>query len=282
MELSKICKTLKETRIQKKLQLQEVSKHTKLPPNILKKIEDYDNLDSLGPFYLRNFLKIYAQFLGHDNLLKEINGLFRKEKPKEPIFKFPVEKNNQAKDTPPAPTESIAQEQKVKPEPKSPEKKIKKEDAQIPLKKDPPNIKFSVKIISVIMGVVIILLLLKLPRKEKIQKEPPNKPATVEKKTETKESAPKPSVKKEIVKPIVSILTKGNVFIEVKADGKLIFQNIIIENIKESWIAKEKLEIKISNPSLVALEIGGKSIPTSNTKRPATYTITPEGFQVDK
>ncbi|MCD6540167.1 MAG: DUF4115 domain-containing protein [Candidatus Omnitrophica bacterium] len=83
-----------------------------------------------------------------------------------------------------------------------------------------------------------------------------------------------------MAKPLVSLLTKGKIFIEVKTDGKLVFSGILLAGNKESWQAKEKIEIKISNPSLVVLELSGELIPTSNLKKPTSYVVDSSGFRI--
>jgi len=285
MELAEICKKLKRSRLDKNISLQDASRQTKIPPNVLGKIEGAENLDSLGKFYLKGFLKIYSQFLEQDDLIKEIDALLPKDKEKRSIFKFPVEKkqppSRDIRSAREAQKKQIKREEKEKEHTPPPAReKLKSENAVISLRNNFPVVKLGVKIFFVIILLIAVLLLLKLPPKKTIEKE--TAPPPIKKQIQTEKPAPAIPSKKEVIKPLVSILTKGNVFVEVKADGKLIFQNIIIEGIKESWVAKEILEIKLSNPSLVSLEIGTKSIPTSNTKRPVTYVITPEGFQVRK
>ena len=56
---------LKETRVAKNLSLEEVSKHTRIHPNILKSIEQ-DDYKNLGGVYAKGFLKLYAEYLGLD------------------------------------------------------------------------------------------------------------------------------------------------------------------------------------------------------------------------
>ena len=143
--------------------------------------------------------------------------------------------------------------------------------------------KFSIRLVvkialAIIILVFMLLIFLYKPAKKIDKRNISSLPAKETESQKPSEEAPK----KESIKPLVSILTKGNVFIEVTVDEKLIFQNIIIEGTKESWVAKKKLKIKISNPSLVSLEIGNQIIPTSNQKKPASYIITSEGFEVLK
>jgi len=118
------------------------------------------------------------------------------------------------------------------------------------------------------MGILFSLFFLLKPKKQSL-------PVTKE-----PASIPKVISKKNLAKPLVSLLTKGKIFIEVKTDGKLVFSGILLAGNKESWQAKEKIEIKISNPSLVVLELSGELIPTSNLKKPTSYVVDSSGFRI--
>ncbi|MBN2121030.1 MAG: DUF4115 domain-containing protein [Candidatus Omnitrophica bacterium] len=280
MELVEICNKLGQVRKEKNISLQEISKKTRLHPSILRNIEEAKDLDEIGKFYLKGFLKIYAQFLKEGSLLKEIDQVFAIEKPKKNIFGFRQEKTPGKEES--EIKEAKKEEVKTKPQVKPKTPKLKLQPPKLPskdtLKKIKPNI--NKKTLAVIASVAVLLILLQIIPKKDAKKSAPDLKAPVE--TKTTKTKPVAPTKSENEKPLVSILTKKDVFVEVSVDGKLIFQNVIIGGTKESWIAQRKLEIKISNPSLVSLEIGNQIIPTSNTKRPALYIITPEGFRVEK
>ena len=274
MELPDICIRLKEARLKKKISLQDVSKQTKLHPSMLRNIEEVNGLEDVGKFYLKGFLKIYAQFLGQESLIKDIEETFTQEKQKKAKFGFrkepPQEKAAAPKETkaPKEPARAPVQKAPPAPEPTLP-------PPPEAVKKRPNR-----KVIYVILAVIGLITLARIAGRHKTEspeaplKETPA-PALIPKVTQTR-------TPRETAGPLASVLTKGDVLVEVRADGKLIFQNIIIKGTKESWMADEKLEVKISNPSLVSLEIDNRIIPTSNTKRPALYVVTSEGFRVEK
>ncbi|MFC1514637.1 RodZ domain-containing protein [Candidatus Omnitrophota bacterium] len=301
MELSTICNALKKARLEKDISLQEVSKQTKLHPSMLRNIEETKGLDDIGKFYLKGFLKIYAQFLGQSDLLKDIDTVFTEEKQKKPKFGF---RNQQAQPTalPAGRQAAVPQSTEVKQpavpqstEPRRAEQlKEPEEQNTSPVKVvDPSTLAQRIKpnrtLLYVVIAVVVLLAVVRLTGRttKPTKAEPASETAPAaeiqpSKKPSFATPSPTDNTAGSLAKPLASILTKGDVLVEVRADGKLIFQNIIIKGSKESWMAQEKLELKISNPSLVSLEIDNRIIPTSNTKRPASYVVTSEGFRVEK
>jgi transcriptional regulator with XRE-family HTH domain len=274
MELTDICTQLKEKRLKKKISLQDVSKQTKLHPSMLRSIEEVKDLEDVGKFYLKGFLKIYAQFLGEGGLMKDIDEVFTQEKQKKSKFAFRKE---------PPQTKTAAPKEAAAP----------KETAKVAVAETPPAPEATTpplsqaakkwsnrKVLYVILAAVSLIALARIAGRNKTES-----PEIPLKDTQAPGLVPKVArtlTPQDTARPLVSVLTKGDVLVEVRTDGKLIFQNIIIKGSKESWMADEKLEVKISNPSLVSLEIDNQIIPTSNTKRPALYVITSEGFRVEK
>ena len=247
MELLDIVRTLKKLRQNKQLSLEEVSTNTKLTPSVLRKIETEDNLTDIGEFYLKGFLKMYAEYLKEDDLVKEIEKVF-------------------------STGQSVKELSKKKTAVKKPSKKT------LPIveiiKSALSNL--NPKIILIIAIIGLSLLFINMIKKGISRKQ--TTPVAETKPVDSPIAAD--TFKNTKIKPITTILTRENVFVEVRIDGKLIFQNIIIKGSNETWVAKEKLEIKINNPSQVTLEIGNQRIPTANTKGPTTYLITPQGFKV--
>ncbi len=100
-------------------------------------------------------------------------------------------------------------------------------------------------------------------------------------------------VEKRIVKPepipnsqelSVSLTVKRDCFLRVKVDGKLLFEGILSKGAIETWQAKDKMELKISDGSAVYVEVNGKSIPelTSRRRPIKALTITHSGISVEK
>ena len=82
----------------------------------------------------------------------------------------------------------------------------------------------------------------------------------------------------------VSLTVKRDCFLRVKVDGKLLFEGILSKGSIETWQAKGKMELKISDGSAVYIEVNGKSLPelTSRRKPIKALTITHTGISVDK
>ncbi len=262
MELKEICLLLKEARERKGIPLKKAALYTKIPPSVIRKIEAGEKLESIGTFYLKGFLKIYASFLKKDELAEEINQ----------IFSTGHKKASQKKAAPRIDKPKIRTDIKLLPEFK--------------LSPDLKNIFSRVKInrrkTVIVLCAAAVLLLFFIPKKKHIRNKTPL-PTEQDRQEEKKIVQPKKEANQETNQEIiVSVLTKEKVFIQVKADNSLIFQNILIPGRKESWQALKSLDIKINSPKSVILEINGKIIPTSRQRKPATYRITPEGFKVGK
>lgn len=86
---------LKETRESKGLPLTTVHEVTKIPMDVLKAIEEGYSVRTLSPFYLKGFIKMYAEHLGVDVskvLESPISLLQKATKVAKPEFKKVVEK----------------------------------------------------------------------------------------------------------------------------------------------------------------------------------------------
>ncbi len=255
MELENICKALKRERLDKHLSIKDTSLQTKLPPSVIRKIENCEDLENLGRIYLKGFLKIYAEFLNRKDLIESVETLSFDTSPQKP-------------------------------------KKTRKQPPPIkeflPLAKIPKlpriQIRLNKKKLRILI-VIVVIIIMGLFIKNRLEKSPAIKTDTTSPVPAAESQKPKPepsTSKKQYSKPIVSILTRGKVFIRVKADGKLVFGNLLTKGAKESWKAREKLQIEISNPSLISLQIGSELIPTSNQRSSTTYTITGEGFSIQR
>jgi len=259
MELKELCLLLKEAREKKGIPLKKAALYTKIPPSVIRKIEAGEKLESIGTFYLKGFLKIYASFLKRNDLIGEISRIFSSSSSPHP----PKKKITTHLDAPQKQTD-------INPHP------------DFKLYPDFKNVfsKFNLgkKEIVTALCLAFILALFLVTKKQHSEKKAPL-PVTPFKQEEREDIRPKKEENQEI---ITSILTKEKVFIQVKADNSLIFQNILIPGKQESWKALKSLEIKINSPKSVILEINGKIIPTSHQRKPATYKITPKGFKVEK
>lgn len=225
---------LKKIRLEKGLTLEEVHKQTKIHLNILRAIEE-ESLVNFSPVYIKGFVKIYCNFLG-------IN-------PSECIPEY-----SQAQ----APLRSLPQEQ---------QKKI-----SLPIIGMPS--KTTVLIVAVLAIVVIGLFNFgksravapKQAKRKEIAKLQKSKAPSAVLKSQPKEQAVSSVIR-------LGIRAKEDCWIQLKADGKVIFQNILRKGRFENWQAKEKIEFSLGNAGVVELEVNGKIIPALGRRGQAVKNI---------
>ena len=236
---------LKEARANKHISLEEASKHTRIHVNILKAIES-DDVAALGTVYVKSFLRLYAEYLGVDK--EDVLSRFRQV-------------TGQAQ---------VSNVRRVA-EPS-------RNTANLFLK----NYKF------IIAGVILFIVIASIvrfvkshpakPRQAKIsvQKAVSKPPQTVVKNVEVKKApAPVPAKKPVSVESTVSaaagksaektqkkivlvIKAKDKCWLQVKVDGKVVFQNVLAKGSSESWQAYEKIELWLGNAGAVQFELNGK------------------------
>ena len=247
---------LKSLRLQKGLSLEEVHKKTKIHLNILKAIEE-DSLINFSPVYIKGFLKIYCKFLGVD--------------PRDciPDYKEPKSKIIYVSDLQEKPASSF---------------KI-------------PSLRFfSLKAMHIKpkVMVTVILILIFIIGLFNLGKFISSKSSRSSRRTELPlVASSRPDNRAPISKlqnlPVVKIITldihaKENCFIQVKADGRVIFQNILKNGRSESWQAKDKIELSLGNAGVVELEVNGKRISGLGRRGQAirNILITKEGLNIKR
>lgn len=239
---------LKKVRLEKGRSLEDVHRDTKIHFNVLRALEE-DSLVNYNPVYIRGFLKIYCHYLGvnPDEFIIEA----KKSKP---------------------PVEAISE--------------VKKQ--LLPDNKPPVFIpaagaflKFIRGKIKIIIGIVIIFFLLtgvfkigkfmilkigqwsKRPKTEAAAKT--SKEHTIAVKTEDKVNVSS-GIK-------LTIRAKDNCWMQVKSDGKNIFQGILRKGRVEGWKAKERIELSVGNAGVLELEVNGKIISSLGRKGQAVKNI---------
>lgn len=284
-ELVEISKKLRLRRTEKKLSLEQIFESTHISIIILRKIESCD-FQSVSDVYLRAYLRQYAKFLEYNELLPLIDEVLP---PKVNTISAPNKKN-------------IFQRDKLA--------KLSKSihiSPSVDNNSHKPNF-LSVKNLFILVCIVLAPLLLirgcknissiiktsiekrnaakakteiqvkEVSHASKSEKRLPSKKLTKQDSSAIKQKLRQSEQKK----PSVRIITKDNVFVRVKADDALIFKSMVLKGSQEFWQANDKLEVMISKPSLVLLEIFDKRIPTKNFKKPVTYFIDRKGFTTKK
>jgi cytoskeletal protein RodZ len=250
---------LKKIRLEKGITLEEVHKKTKIHLDIIKAIED-DSLINLSPVYTKGFLKIYCKFLGID--------------PKDcmPDYKEP---------------QGIVSSLSVTSE--RPTSLLKKVSLKlISIRSVPLKIK---KILILVLLIILVIGLYNLGRiissKRKFASKKAKTPIIA---TTVTEQSKQPTAKSQKTATAISavirlsILAKDNCWVQLKADGRVIFQNILRKGRTETWEAKDKIELALGNAGGVDLEINGKFIPSLGRKGQVLKNIfiTKEGLRIGR
>jgi cytoskeleton protein RodZ len=258
---------LKKIRLDKGLSLEEAAKKTKVSLNILKAIED-DGFINLEPVYIKGFIKIYCHYLGV------------------------------------APSDFIAE---IK-EPQVTMKLSDEEEKATPfLHPLPVRRSFPWRALLLAAGVIAALFLaagtfrgIAKALKHQAEMKPrvtAVKAAKQQKKAlapALKEKTPKPAAQNQTI-PIGStkdeqagirlgIHAKDDCWVQVKVDGKIIFQSVLFRGRMESWTARDKIDLWLGSAGGVELEVNGSRIPSLGRKGQVlkNIVISKDGLKVGK
>jgi len=293
---------LKDARLLKNMSLEDVSKSTKIHPNILKSIEADDVL-ALGAVYAKSFIRIYADFLGLDkeDLVRRFEGL-----------------KNGAQAVGPKEVR-----QKSMPQPPVPDLETRKYFFDV-FKKIPWGRIVIVVIVALVLwnfGKFLHKKRVESALKKKIEIQAPEKKGIQSKKEITQKSSKKKSslvvektkkdsskisaskasktaepknviettakqavLIKNAEKLILVIRTKEKTWLQVKVDGKIVFQGVLAKGVADSWQAEEKMELWLGNAGVVQLELNGRLLekigrPGQTLKR---VLVTRSGLSIEK
>jgi len=287
---------LKETRIAKNISLEEVSKHTRIHPNILKSIEQ-DDYKNLGEIYTKGFLKLYAEYLGLDKA--EIIRRFQ-------TFSSANEATSGRRVRVPGDEQHI----------KTPSFFSNVSKVFDTLKKI--NFKF-------IGGLILVLVFIwgigwlarhyksthRVLKKVEVSKTSFNKKGSFGARTillkgsldrgvtlkavePKREPLPKPlagavAVKENVPtqtpeKIVLVIRAKAKCWLVVRVDGKVVFQSMLRKGNAETWQANDKIELAVGNAGNIELELNGKLLqkigrPGQSLKH---VVVTRSGLSVQK
>jgi len=286
---------LKSTREAKGLTIEIVHEATKIPMDALRAIEEGYSVRILSPFYYRGFIKIYAEFLGLD--VKEMYQQYGLDQPVKAAsvsvtnsIPSKAKPTRQVVVTPPQPNVILEQIQ---------------EGLSAVLK--PKNLKLLAKILGFIFLIFVLLkmggcIASHLHKKTNTPKRISTK-AWSEKKVEAPRESentqediksvpvPPPPVKHEVVqaqssnnKVEVAVRATRNTWIQVKSDGKVVFQMTLTKGSMESWDANDRIELSGRNIDQLDMEVNGKHIGTlgDSGRRVRRVLITQEGLTVKK
>ena len=228
---------LKSAREAKGIALEEVVRFTKIQRKILEAIETDQLEEVLDPVYAKIFLKKYAAFLGLDGeaLVGEYIALHG-----------------------PIPERSLSPQTEL----------TKTSPAGLPLQ----QVLFptGIGIVALIGAVFLAYLSADLYDTLKDRKSSGSSRgaarAAVSKASGAKPSAaPKtPEAPKLVIprsQPLkLEVRTKAEVWMQVKSDGVVVFQNVLPKAAREIWTAKDELELWTGNSSALELQLNGKPL----------------------
>ena len=256
---------LKKVRLEKGLTLEEVHKKTKIHSDILKAIEE-DSLINLDPVYIKGFLKIYCKFLG----LGPGDFIVGYKDPQSTVKYVP---DTQQKSTPFLKTAAIK---------------------LFSLKAIPVKIKTIFILILVFIFLSISLFNLgkiifskrsspKADRLSTSAREKKEVEITNSNKTQVVTVVPKST--SEVNNTLkLGIRARGDCWIQLKIDGRVVFQSILRKGRTETWQAKDKIELSLGNAGGVDLEVNSKLISSLGRKGQVirNILITKEGITVGR
>lgn len=235
---------LRKKREELNLSIDKVNRDTLIHPKIILALESDRASDFLSPVYIKNFIAKYAKFL----------GLNDKELVEEYI--------NSHKD---APDTFFGK--------------------QIPMTKEMQR-----RAISYVVAVVVILIFLGLTVGLflVISKGFFNKRRQVAKVVSLKETPAKPSIKQKPSEPAkvakikgpfrLTIISKEDSWVEIRCDGKIIFQGILPKGNMKKIDAKEKVELVLGSAKAVRLDLDGTPIVFNKDGMVRNMIITKAGI----
>lgn len=298
---------LKDTRVAKGLTLEIVHEATKIPMDALRAIEEGYSVKMLTPFYYKGFVKIYAEFLGLS--VDEVFGCYHLDKniTKTPPAIAPVEPKPVRRPITKAQPKTSVVEKPVKQGPNPTIEAIKKIFT-------PDNLLLLGRVIVVLVlcwgvfkiGGCAINAIKKWPKSA-----PKSQSAKKDEKKESKKSSPavKDNDQSTNESKSASAKTTGGQsqertinaaserdgvelavrasrdgWVQVKADGQIVFQMTMKKGTMESWKAEDQIELTGKNINELEMEVNGKHVGAlgSSERKAKRVIITKEGLTVKK
>ena len=287
---------LKETRVAKNLSLEEVSKHTRIHPNILKSIEQ-DDYKNLGGVYAKGFLKLYAEYLGldKDDIIRRFQSFsLASEAPSGRRVRIPGDEQHIKT---PSFFSSVSKVFDIF-------KKI--------------NFKFigGLVVVLVISWGIVWLARHHKPthraiKKEEVSKASFNRKGSVGARTILLKGVPKEGITLKTAEPkgeplskplagvvavkeniptqtpekiILVIRAKDKCWLVVRVDGKVEFQGMLDKKNTGTWQANDKIELAVGNAGNIELELNGKLLQKIGRPRQSLkhVVVTRSGLSIQK
>jgi hypothetical protein len=263
---------LKSTREAKGLTIEIVHEATKIPMDVLRAIEEGYSVRILSPFYYRGFVKIYAEFLDLD--VGEIYKQYGLDQP------------------PPKPASSSTVSVKAgrMAAPQQPNVLLEQTQEWFAFVFKPKTLKFIFKVI----GFLLVLLLFskmvgciashmnkKVEKRIKIYRNVEEKGVVLNSPGTKHKSI---QAQSENNKVEVAVRAIRSTWIQVKADGNVVFQMTLSKGSMESWSADNRIELSGRDIEQLDMEVNGKHIGSlgGGERKIKRVLITQEGLTVKK
>lgn len=297
--MERIGDRLKKIRLEKGLSLEEVHKRTKVHINVLRAIED-DSFVNLNPVYVKGFLKIYCQFLGEDPA--EYISDYRQPRQRVLVTGEQPAQVRQLR-------QPAASGQPAAGMPAGGPAVRRFTLPQIPL----PSPRVLRALAAALVALVAVVLVVRLvsagvralkasnrkqprPAASSVTKKPAVKPAAALPATSVPAAAAPaaavpaaapaavkaPSSDTAVVR--LGIRAKEDCWLQVRVDGKTVFQGVLNRGRLEGWQASGRIELTLGDAGKVDVEVNGSRIPALGRKGQSVKNIliTRDGLKVGK
>lgn len=232
---------LRAAREKNKLSLEKVHKDIKIHPRILRAMEEDKGDELLSPIYIKGFLRKYAQYLKLDS--RELVEEYKSLHPQPPPLILELDK--------------------------------KKE-----LKTDYRGLFRVGKVFLIIVVSVLFIGYLRFVLESVFKSQLQEKSTEVTKKV-VKVSPPAPSRIVAKNKPLkLTIRALQDSWMQVKSDGRVVFENILSKGKEEKWTAKKEIEIWVGNAEGLELILNGRELGALGKGVIKGILITREGMTV--
>lgn len=273
---------LKDAREAKGLTLEIVHEATKIPLDALKAIEQGYSVRILTPFYYRGFIKIYAEFLGLD--VDEVFKSYNIKKPETLVIPAMEKKA-------PVRNAGLPRRPQAPKQPRLPGANPVLEKLQESVKGAlaPKSLQLLLRAVGIIIvlfalvkigGCVASHLKVKPSAKAPVQQ---RVPAAAE---ESVAPPPAEMVKAQSSDHKVRLAVRAmkSSWIQVKADGKVVFAMTMQKGTMESWSARDRIELSGKNINELELEVNGRNLGPlgSRERRAKRVLITRDGLTVKR
>lgn len=253
---------LKKIRLEMGLSLDEVHKKTKIHPKILKAMEG-DGLTDLSPVYLKSFLKIYCHFLGVGP--EEFIADFKN--PESGIKKSAIVK---------ASADRAA----------NPVAFLKNAGTKLAISRF-INKKTAILAGFALAGVFLLWSVFSLGRfiVSKVSGVFSSRQENVSVPEAPSKKVSQPDVEGKQVSGIRLIVrAKDNCWVQLKSDGRVVFQRVLEKGRHEVWQAKKEMVLSLGNAGGVELEVNGQLFSNLGKKGQVrkNIIITREGLKIPR